>query len=41
VASVSLFHSVPLVTGRHMELLGLAALAAPLYYVSAQFAASA
>ena len=33
-ASVSIMHSVPLVSGRHMEMLAMVILAANAYYVS-------
>ena len=34
-ASVSIMHSVPLISGRHMEMLAIVVLAANAYYVSA------
>merc|ERR1712216_508205 len=39
-ASVSIMHSVPLVSGRHMEMLALVILAANAYYVQSKFSTS-
>merc|ERR1712205_102470 len=36
-ASVSIMHSVPLVSGRHMEMLAMVILAANAYYVQSKF----